>query len=54
MVILGVTLVPLLHGSGVYTAYEYLEQRPRRQTRSFTAFYSAVAGDERRNHHGGS
>ena len=27
MVILGVTIVPLLHGSGVYTAYEYLERR---------------------------
>lgn len=38
MVILGVTLVPLLHGSGVYTAYEYLEQRFDARTRSFTAF----------------
>ena len=38
MVILGVTLVPLLHGSGVYTAYEYLEQRFDAKTRSFTAF----------------
>lgn len=37
MVILGVTLVPLLHGSGVYTAYEYLEQRFDAKTRSFTA-----------------
>lgn len=27
MVILGVTLVPLLRGAGVYTAYEYLERR---------------------------
>lgn len=38
MVILGVTLVPLLHGSGVYTAYEYLERRFDARTRSFTAF----------------
>ena len=38
MVILGVTLVPLLHGSGVYTAYEYLEKRFDAKTRSFTAF----------------
>ena len=38
MVILGVTIVPLLHGSGVYTAYEYLEQRFDAKTRSLTAF----------------
>ena len=38
MVILGVTLVPLLHGSGVFTAYEYLERRFDARTRSFTAF----------------
>jgi SSS family transporter len=38
MVILGVTIVPLLHGSGVYTAYEYLERRFDAKTRSFTAF----------------
>ena len=37
MVILGVTLVPLLHGSGVYTAYEYLERRFDAKTRSLTA-----------------
>jgi SSS family transporter len=37
MVILGVTLVPLLHGSGVYTAYEYLERRFDPKTRSLTA-----------------
>lgn len=37
MVILGVTLVPLLHGSGVFTAYEYLEQRFDAKTRSLTA-----------------
>lgn len=38
MVILGVTIVPMLHGSGVFTAYEYLEQRFDAKTRSFTAF----------------
>ncbi len=38
MVILGVTLVPFLHGSGVYTAYEYLEGRFDAKTRSLTAF----------------
>jgi Na+/proline symporter len=38
MVILGVTLVPLLHGSGVFTAYEYLERRFDAKTRSLTAF----------------
>jgi len=37
-VILGVTIVPMLHGSGVYTAYEYLERRFDAKTRSFTAF----------------
>jgi SSS family transporter len=38
MVILGVTLVPMLHGSGVFTAYEYLERRFDAKTRSLTAF----------------
>ena len=38
MVILGVTIVPLLHGSGVYTAYEYLERRFDAKTRSLTSF----------------
>lgn len=38
MVILGVTIVPLLHGSGVFTAYEYLEGRFDAKTRSLTAF----------------
>ena len=38
MVILGVSLVPFLHGSGVYTAYEYLERRFDAKTRSLTAF----------------
>ena len=38
MVILGVTLVPFLHGAKVYTAYEYLERRFNARTRSLTAF----------------
>ncbi len=38
MVILGVTLVPFLHGSKVYTAYEYLEGRFDAKTRSLTSF----------------
>jgi SSS family transporter len=38
MVILGVTLVPFLHGSGVFTAYEYLERRFDAKTRSLTSF----------------
>src|SRR5690348_14657989 len=37
MVILGVTLVPFLHGARVYTAYEFLERRFDAKTRSFTA-----------------
>jgi SSS family transporter len=43
MVILGVTIVPLLHGSGVYTAYEYLEQRFDSKTRSLTAFLFLIS-----------
>ncbi len=38
MVILGVTLVPFLHGAKVYTAYEYLERRFDAKTRSLTSF----------------
>ncbi|HET9454404.1 MAG TPA: sodium:solute symporter [Gemmatimonadaceae bacterium] len=38
MVILGVTLVPFLHGARVYTAYEFLERRFDAKTRSLTAF----------------
>ncbi len=38
MVILGVTLVPFLHRSGVFTAYEYLERRFDARTRSLTSF----------------
>jgi len=38
MVILGVTLVPFLHGAKVFTAYEFLEKRFDAKTRSLTAF----------------
>src|SRR5438105_6852147 len=38
MVILGVTLVPLIRGANVFTAYEYLEKRFDARTRSLTAF----------------
>src|ERR671926_2018302 len=38
MVILGVTLVPFLHGARVLTAYEFLERRFDAKTRSLTAF----------------
>src|SRR5438105_1820087 len=38
MVILGVTLVPLIRGANVFTAYEYLERRFDARTRSLTAF----------------
>ncbi len=38
MVIVGVTLVPLLHGAKVFTAYEYLERRFDARTRSLTSF----------------
>jgi len=37
MVILGVTLVPFLHGARVFTAYEYLERRFDPRTRSLTS-----------------
>jgi SSS family transporter len=37
MVILGVTLVPFLHGAKVFTAYEFLERRFDAKTRSLTA-----------------
>src|SRR3954470_2014128 len=37
MLILGVTLVPLLHGARVYTAYEYLERRFDARTRTLTS-----------------
>ena len=38
MVILGVTIVPFLHGAKVFTAYEFLEKRFDAKTRSLTAF----------------
>src|SRR5437660_79474 len=43
MVILGVTLVPLLHAARVFTAYEYLERRFDARTRSLTSFLFLVA-----------
>jgi solute:Na+ symporter, SSS family len=43
MVILGVTLVPFLHRSGVFTAYEFLERRFDAKTRSLTAFLFLVS-----------
>ncbi len=38
MVLLGVTIVPFLHGAKVYTAYEFLEKRFDAKTRSLTSF----------------
>ena len=38
MIILGVTIVPFLHGAKVFTAYEFLERRFDAKTRSLTAF----------------
>ena len=43
MVILGVTLVPFLHGARVFTAYEYLEQRFDAKTRSLTSFLFLIS-----------
>jgi SSS family transporter len=43
MVILGVTLVPFLHGARVFTAYEFLEKRFDAKTRSLTAFLFLVS-----------
>lgn len=39
MVILSITAVPLYHKLKVYTAYEYLESRFDRKTRTLAAFY---------------
>lgn len=39
MIILSITAVPLYHKLKVYTAYEYLETRFDRKTRSLAAFY---------------
>jgi solute:Na+ symporter, SSS family len=38
MIVLGVTIVPLLRGARVFTAYEYLERRFNAPTRSLTSF----------------
>jgi Na+/proline symporter len=38
MVIVGVTLMPLLRGAKVFTAYEFLERRFDAKTRSLTSF----------------
>src|SRR5947199_5250322 len=43
MLILGVTLVPFLHGARVYTAYEFLERRFDAKTRSLTAFLFLIS-----------
>ncbi|HEU4630851.1 MAG TPA: sodium:solute symporter [Gemmatimonadaceae bacterium] len=43
MVILGVTLVPFLHGARVFTAYEFLERRFDAKTRSLTSFLFLVS-----------
>ena len=43
MVILGVTLVPFLHGARVYTAYEFLERRFDAKTRSLTSFLFLIS-----------
>jgi SSS family transporter len=43
MVILGVTLVPFLHGAKVFTAYEYLERRFDAKTRSLTSLLFLLA-----------
>lgn len=43
MVLLGVTLVPLLRGAKVYTAYEYLERRFGPGTRSLAAFLFLIS-----------
>ncbi|MBI2616423.1 MAG: hypothetical protein HYW52_12240, partial [Gemmatimonadetes bacterium] len=43
MVILGVTLVPFLHGAKVFTAYQYLERRFDAKTRSLTSLLFLLA-----------
>ncbi len=43
MVILGVTIVPFLHGAKVFTAYEFLERRFDARTRSLTSFLFLVS-----------
>jgi uncharacterized sodium:solute symporter family permease YidK len=52
MVILGVTLVPFLHGARVYTAYEYLERRFNAPHGSLTSFlFLCSRGAVLRRHH---
>jgi SSS family transporter len=43
MIILGFTLVPLLHRAKVFTAYEYLERRFDAKTRAFTSLLFLVS-----------
>ena len=43
MVILGVTIVPFLHRSKVFTAYEFLERRFDAKTRSLTSFLFLIS-----------
>jgi solute:Na+ symporter, SSS family len=43
MIILSLTLVPFFYRSGVYTAYEYLEQRFDAKTRSFTSLLFLIS-----------
>ena len=43
MVILGVTIVPFLHGAKVFTAYEYLERRFDARTRTLTSLLFLVS-----------
>ena len=43
MIVLSVTLVPFFYQSGVYTAYEYLEQRFDGKTRTLTSFLFLVS-----------
>lgn len=38
MLVLCITFVPIFHKLNVYTAYEFLEKRFDKKTRSFTAF----------------
>ena len=43
MIILSVTLVPFFHRAGVFTAYEYLEQRFDARTRALASFLFLVS-----------
>lgn len=38
MIVISITFIPIFNKLNIYTAYEYLEQRFDRKTRSFTAF----------------